>query len=214
MKLKNMILAKIILWIGLMPSCSSPSDSIPCDNGTNTNIWHKCIGKTLDKKENFYIDLNDDYKPELVFSYDKTSMDGNVIGASAEVSLINSSRYYPRFDFTGEIKKGIYFPVKLNANANVDSTLNNWVLKMDINTSYMAIFNYFDGRSQNPNLLIQDGIINQGDVYIGFRYYETEIGDLGWKNGWIKLNVTKDRFIIYEIAYYKKPETKIKIGEK
>jgi len=212
---QNKILTILSLCALLCLSCGKESSSSDCVQGTNPNIWHKCLNKTLETKENYYLDLNDDNNPEMVISYDKTSVNEKVIGTNAEISLTNSTNYYPRFDFTGELKKGIYYPSKLSLNANVDSTINNWILKMNLNISYMAIFNYFDGRtSQNPNLLIEDGIINQEDVYIGFRYYETEIGNLGWKNGWIKLNATKERLILKEIAYHKTPETKIKVGEK
>lgn len=223
MQLKYIIHFVLISAIGLFHSCSAPEETPPCDSGTNSNIKHICINKTLDKKGVLPIDLNNDGSYDFGIQLEKDVHNGTTINTVSYLPLVNVSLGSPgglRFDYFVERKMlyadSNYVPIRVYEGFNVDSSIYNWLLRITRNEPNVVIHTYGDLNPIGTNLTFTGGLIDLGDFYIAFRYYDWEglAGPAGWKNGWIKLNITKDQVVLKEMAYHKLPETRIKVGEK
>ena len=218
-----MILANIILSLGLFPACSAPEETPACDSGTNANIQHFCINKTIDMKGVLPIDLTNDGKPDFGIQLEKDVHNGVTINSISYLPLVNISLGAAgrlRFDYYVERKMlyadSNYIPIRVYEGFNVDSSIYNWLLRLSQNEPNVVMHTYGDLYPIGTNLTFTGGLIDLGDFFIAFRYYDWEgvIGEAGWKNGWIKLNISKDKIILKEMALHRKPETRIKVGEK
>lgn len=218
-----MILSTIFLYLGLIPSCSTPPIEDSCKTGTNSKIWHKCINQSLDKKGSLLLDLNDDTKPDFGISMEKEIQNGSTIYSVGYLSFLNPIQARSgglRFDYFVEKVKYIsdtdyiYAPKILLEGYIIDSSLYNWILRLNQNLPNLILFHTTDLTTLGNPFKIVHGPLDKGDFYIAFRYYETDKEPKGWKNGWLKMNVTKEKYTLLEVAYNKIPETKIKVGEK
>lgn len=223
MKLKHMILANILLYLGLMPSCSAPADTPTCDSGTNVNIVHKCLNATIDYMGNKGVDITGDGQVDLAFALEKEELSGTVVNSIGYLPIIHAQFGWGgsfRFDYYVEKKKlyadSNYLPIRVYEGFVVDSSIYSWLLRLTRNEPNVVTHTYGDLRPLGSSIQYSGGLIDLGDFYIAFRFYDREgtNGASGWKNGWMKLNITKDRMILKELAYHRQPETKIKVGEK
>jgi hypothetical protein len=224
MNLKSKTIANLILSIGLLTSCSAPDDTTACVSGTKTNIKHICIDKTLDKKGTLPIDIDGDGSYDFGVQLEKDVYNGATINTISYLPLVNvgiGSAGGLRFDYYAERKAlyggdSNYIPIRVYEGFDVDSSRYNWLLRLTQKEPNVVIHTYMDLEPIGSNLKYTGGLIDLGDFYIAFRYYDIQgiAGPAGWKNGWIKLSVTKDKVILKDMAYHKQPETKIKVGEK
>lgn len=223
MKLKFIIIANIFLYLSLLPSCSAPAAALACGSGSNVNIKHVCINKTIDSKGTVTVDITGDGNPDFGVQLEKDLINGTTINSIGYLPVVNVSLGSTgglRFDYYAEKKKlyadSNYVPIRVYENFNVDSSIYNWLLRLTRNEPNVVTHTYGDLTPLGSTITYSAGLIDLGDFYIAFRYYDWEgqVGPSGWKNGWIKLNITKDRIILKELAFHKMPETKIKVGEK
>ena len=182
-----------------------------------------CINKKIDIKGALTIDFTGDANPDFGVQLEKDVHNGVTINTISYLPLVNvslGSQGGLRFDYYVERKKLYadtnYVPIRVYEGFDVDSSIYNWLLRLTLNEPNVVMHTYGDLNPIGTNIQYTGGLIDLGDFYIAFRYYDWEgqIGPSGWKNGWIKLNVTKDAVTIKELALHKTPETRIKVGEK
>lgn len=212
-----MILANILLYIGLLPSCSAPEET-PCDSGTNENIKHVCINKELNAKGSLFLDINQDGVQDWSIALEKDVYNGQVINTIGYLNVLDPSDNFPHYDFL-VVKRSIMgdtnlMPQQSFLNDVIDSSIYNWLLRINVQATNAPLFSKADLNPIGQNTVLKEGLVDLGDFYIAFRYYDRNGTPSGWKNGWIKLNASSNGIKIIELAYKKQPETSIKIGEK
>lgn len=215
MKLKLLLLIFVISRVSVYGKTDSTYN---CIQGTDSSILHICINESLNSKGSRLFDLNGDEKYDLIFSLEKDILEEKVISAIGYLAIIDPYKRQLHFDYLVEKQSVLgdsnWFPVQQGLNFIVDSSSNNWLLKLDMNAPNVVLFSYGDLTHEGQTLSVKEGLIDKGDYYIAFRFYNTDVEPKGWKNGWMKLKASKEGITIHEIAYKKSSELAIKIGEK
>ncbi len=208
----------ILIITFLLSFFGACSKSTAEDPKLNPNYTYKEINETLNATSSKLVDLNNDGIFDFAISFEKEMLNGALISSTATLNLIDPVKGGLHFDYLAEKKTisgtTMYFAQRQELSKTIDSSIYNWLLRMDMNAFGCVLFTYTNVSLQGSTVQIDEGIHDQGDVYIAFRYYDTDIEPKGWKNGWLLLNPSKDKLLIKAICYNKLVETKIKIGEK
>jgi hypothetical protein len=197
----------IFLLIHLV-GCSKQEEIKVCKEGFNNNINFSCINKTISTNEEFYVDINKDGYRDFGFIYGKSMYYNSIISSGSSITIFNQN-----LDIIIE-KPFLFYAKNVIIDHIIDSSDVNWVRKSYKLQEHIGIHSFENLLPIGQPDSIESGLINKGDCFIPFRFnIRTNFNDV-WHNGWIKLNATKDRLEILEIAYHKTPEIPIMAGEK